>query len=422
MLTQFSGMRSRRILAVALEHMMDDPVVLLEGPRSVGKSTLLSEIAKKRGGRVVDLDDPATLTAMLADPATQIAGDQLVCIDEYQKAPLVLDAIKAELNRGTAPGRFVLTGSARHESLPGAAQALTGRLDRLEVMPLSQGEIDGVHEDWLERFLADPDACVAPTLSTTTREDYINRIVAGGFPLALGATSDAARTRWLKNYVSLILVRDVAALSAVRHGALLPDLLGKLAAQTAQVLNIEKAAKDIGLEKNTAARYVSLLEHVFLLYRLPAWGKTLSARTARLPKVHMMDSAVAAHQMRLTATKLARRDATALTEFGHLLETFVVGELKKQASWLPEAQTCGHWRTRDNDEVDFVLERDDGCVVAIEVKAAGRVSGPELRPLTHLRDKLGEAFLGGAVLYLGQRSYNFEDRIFVVPVDRLWTK
>ena len=137
MVTQFSGMRSRRILAVALEHMLDDPAVLLEGPRSAGKSTLLSEIAKKRGGRVVDLDDPATLTAMLADPATQIAGDQLVCIDEYQKAPLVLDAINAELNRGTTPGRFVLTGSVRHESLPGAAQAMTGRLDRLEVLPLS---------------------------------------------------------------------------------------------------------------------------------------------------------------------------------------------------------------------------------------------------------------------------------------------
>jgi len=358
---------------------------------------------------------------MLADPATQIAGDQLVCIDEYQKAPLVLDAIKAELNRGTTPGRFVLTGSASHESLPGAAQALTGRLDRLEVLPLSQGEIDGVYEHWLERFLSDPHACVSPELSSTTREDYINRIVAGGFPLALAASSDAARNRWLKNYVSLTLARDVVELSAIRHGALLPDLLARLAAQTAHVLNVEKAAKDIGLEKNTAARYVSLLEQVFLLYRLPAWGRTLSARTARLPKVHMMDSAVAAQQMRLTATKLARRDAPALTEFGHLLETFVVGELKKQASWLPDAHSLGHWRTRDDHEVDFVLERDDGCVVAIEIKAGTRVAGQELRPISHLRDKLGEAFLGGAVLYLGQRSYNFDDRIFVIPVDRLWT-
>lgn len=315
----------------------------------------------------------------------------------------------------------MLTGSASHESLPGAAQALTGRLDRLEVLPLSQGEIDGVYEHWLERFLSDPHACVSPELSSTTREDYINRIVAGGFPLALAASSDAARNRWLKNYVSLTLARDVVELSAIRHGALLPDLLARLAAQTAHVLNVEKAAKDIGLEKNTAARYVSLLEQVFLLYRLPAWGRTLSARTARLPKVHMMDSAVAAQQMRLTATKLARRDAPALTEFGHLLETFVVGELKKQASWLPDAHSLGHWRTRDDNEVDFVLERDDGCVVAIEIKAGTRVAGQELRPISHLRDKLGEAFLGGAVLYLGQRSYNFDDRIFVIPVDRLWT-
>ena len=420
-MTQFSGLKSRRILSVALEHMLDDPVVLLEGPRSVGKSTLLREIAAQRGGRVLDLDDPATLDATLADPATQIAGQQLVCVDEYQRAPIILDAIKAELNKRTDPGRFVLTGSARHESLPRTAQALTGRLDRLEVLPLSQGEIDGTSEDWLEQFLLNPESCISSELSRTTRDDYIERLIRGGFPLALTATSDAARNRWLANYVSLTLSRDVEGLSAIRHGALLPDLLGKLAGQTAQVSNIEKAAQDIGLEKNTAARYVSLLEHVFLLYRLPAWGKTLSARTSRHPKVHILDSAVAAHQMRITPAKIARHDATALTEFGHLLESFVVGELRKQASWLPQANSVGHWRTRDESEVDFVLEREDGCVIAIEVKAATRVTGPQIRPLSYLRNKLGEAFLGGAVLYLGERSYNYEDRIFVIPVDRLWT-
>ena len=401
--------------------MVDDPVVLLEGPRSVGKSTLLREIAEKRRGRVLDLDDPATLQATLVDPMTQISGDQLVCIDEYQKAPIVLDAIKAQLNERSRPGRFVLTGSARHESLPANAQALTGRLNRLHVLPLSQGEIDGVHEDWLERFVQDPESCISSPLSKTTRDQYISRVVAGGFPLALAASSGAARNRWMKNYVSLALSRDVKELSALRHGALLPDLLRRLAGQTSQVLNIERAATDVGLEKVTAVRYVSLLENIFLLFQLPAWGRTLSARTSRLPKIHVLDSGIAAHELRLNSERLLRPDPAALTEFGHLLETFVVGELRKQASWLGEVSSAGHWRTRDGVEVDMVLERDDGGLIAVEVKAAARVPGEQMRPLAYLRDKLGDAFVGGVVLYLGERSYKFDDRIFVAPVDRLWT-
>lgn len=419
--TRTPGLVRRRVLSTALEHMLDDPVVLLEGPRSVGKSTLLREIALERRGRVLDLDDAATLDAIRADPATLIAGDDLVCIDEYQKAPIVLEAIKSELNKESRPGRFVLTGSARHESLPAAAQALTGRLDRLPVLPLSQGEIAGLHEDWLKRFLRNPSECVTSELSTLTREGYIDRMVIGGFPMALAASSASARSRWLANYVSLTLERDVRALSAIRHGALLPELLGRLAGQTAHVLNIGQAATDLGLDPTTAASYVSLLEHVFVLYRLGAWGKTLNSKSGRLPKIHVTDSAIAAQLMRITPEKLARRDATALTELGHLLETFVVGELRKQASWLDVQLGLGHWRTHKGDEVDLVIERDDGCTVAIEVKAAARVPGEDFRPLQFLRDKVGDAFIGGAVLYLGERSYNYDDRLFVFPVDQLWT-
>lgn len=419
--TQKPNIVQRRVLFTALEHMLDDPVVLLEGPRSVGKSTLLREIASKRGGRILDLDDMATLDAVRADPATLIAGGDLVCIDEYQKAPIVLEAIKSELNKDSRPGRFVLTGSARHESLPAATQALTGRLDRLSVLPLSQGEIAGIHEDWLERFLDNPSDCVTGELSTHNRDDYIDRMLIGGFPMALAASSASARSRWFANYVSLTLERDVRVLSAIRHGALLPEMLGRLAGQSAQVLNIGQVSMDLGLDPTTAANYVSLLEHVFILYRLGAWGKTLNSKSGRLPKIHVTDSAVAAHLMRLTPEKLAKRDASALTQLGHVLETFVVGELRKQASWLDVNIKLGHWRTHRGDEVDLVIERGDGSIVAFEVKAAARVPGEDFRPLQFLRDKLGEAFVGGAVFYLGERSYKYDDRLFVFPVDQLWT-
>ena len=195
---ELSGrMVARRLLPLARERMVDDPVVLLEGPRSVGKSTLLREIVAATGGVLLDLDDPATRDAVAADPGAFVAGDEPVCVDEYQKAPIVLDAIKSELNRDSRPGRFVLTGSTRHDSLPGAAQALTGRLARLRVYPLSQGEVAGVHESLLEELFSDARAVAgARPTSSTTRADYVERAVAGGMPMALARRSNAARARW----------------------------------------------------------------------------------------------------------------------------------------------------------------------------------------------------------------------------------
>jgi predicted AAA+ superfamily ATPase len=341
-----------------------------------------------------------------------------VCLDEYQKAPLVLDAVKAELNRDSSPGRFLFTGSTRHDALPAAAQALTGH--RMTVYPLSQGDISGVHEHLLDDLFANPVAAVPGPLSRTSRGDYIDRMVAGGFPLALART-DTARNRWFHDYVRLTLERDVRELSNIRQAAMLPKLLARLAGQTAQVLNIANAASSIRLDERTADSYLRLLEAVFLVHRLPAWGTTLTARSTATPKIHVLDSGVAARLLRLTPAKLARRDPTTLTELGHLLETFVVSELLRQASWLDDLTGTGHWRTRDDDEVDLVVERSDGALVAFEVKTASRVPGGELRHLRKLRDAVGDAFLAGVSLYLGERSYTYEDRLHVMPVDRLWS-
>ncbi len=401
--------------------MRDEPVVLLQGPRSVGKSTLLRELASRFDAVVVDLDDLATRDAVAADPATFVAGPAPVCVDEYQRVPLILDAIKAELNRDGSPGRFVLTGSARHETLPAAAQALTGRLHRLPILPLSQGEIAGVGEHFLEDLFVDPSTFVPGPMSSTPREAYIDRVIAGGFPAPLARTSAASRNRWFDDYIRLSLERDVQELGSIHQAVVLPRLLERLAGQTAQVLNIARAASDVRLNERTTDSYLRLLEAVFLLHRLPAWRSTLTSRSTATPKIHVVDSGVAARLLRLTPDKLARRDPTALTELGHLLETFVVGELLKQASWIDGVAGVGHWRTSDGDEVDLVLERDDGAVIAFEAKAAQRVGSEQLAPLRKLRDRLGTAFLAGVALYLGPSSYSHDDRLHALPVDRLWT-
>jgi len=414
-------LHQRRIFDVACACLRDSPALLLEGPRSVGKSTLLHQLAAHYGGRILDLDDLATRDAVRADVGRAVAGSQMVLIDEYQKAPEVLEAIKAELNKATIPGRFVLTGSTRHDALPGAAQALTGRLVTLNVLPLSQGERDDLHEDFLAVALANPQDVVQSEVSQTSREEYVGRITSGGFPLVLEMSSDAARRRWVRQYVRLTLERDIRELSNLRQGDKLGLLLGRLAGQTAQVLNVANAASDVGLTPVTAESYVSLLERVFLVHRLEAWGTTLLSRSVTKPKIHVLDSAVAATLLRITPEKLVSLRATATTEFGHLVESFAVGELQKQASWNDAVVGVGHWRHLDGYEVDFVVEREDGGIVGFEMKTGTRIHGADMKGLAKLRDSLGAQFIGGIVLHLGERSYTYSDRLHVVPLDHVWT-
>jgi predicted AAA+ superfamily ATPase len=416
-----SGIVARRLLDIALERLKEEPVIALQGPRAVGKSTLLAELARARGAQVLDLDDLAVRDAVQTDPSAFVTGPALVCIDEYQHVPAIVDAIKAELNRDLRPGRFVITGSTRYDALPTAARSLTGRLHLLSLWPLSQGEIAGTRENLLQKLLSDPATTVhRDGLSETSREEYIARITVGGMPIPLARRNPAARIRWFGDYVTQVLERDVRELSRLRQREQLPTLLRRLAAQTAQVLNITAASAEAGLDRSTGTDYVKLLEAVFLLLRLPAWGTTVRSRAANAPKIHVVDTGLAARLLRLTPEKLAHRDPPSLSQFGHLLETFVVGELLKQASWLDDIAAYGHWRTYDGDEVDLVIERGDGRILAFEVKAAGRVPGRDMRPMLKLRDALGERFLGGIALYTGARAYRFDDRIYAMPIDRIW--
>lgn len=220
----------------------------------------------------------ATRDAVAADPATFVARPGVVCIDEYQHVPLVLDAIKAELNRDGRPGRFILTGSARHDALPVAAQALTGRLHRLPVYPLSQGEISGVEERFLARVLEGDVPISGP--SSMGRDEYIERIVAGGFPVPLSRPPGPRRSRWIDDYIRLTLERDVRELARIEQAAVMPRLVERLAGQTAQVLNVAQAASNLAMNERTVDSYIRLLEAVFLVRRLPAWGTTLTARAA----------------------------------------------------------------------------------------------------------------------------------------------
>ncbi len=421
MAPRLSGIVGRRLGATLRARLSGFPVVVLAGARAVGKSVLLRQLADETGVTVIDLDDLDTRTLAAADPATFASGPAPVCIDEFQHVPQILDAIKAELNRKSEPGRFVLTGSTRYEALPRAAQSLTGRATVVPVWPLSQGEIDGVREDRVERLLAGEAPAPAASTGPTSGEEYAERVLAGGFPQAL-AIPEQLRGQWFADYVSLVCERDVLAISRVRQRAQLPRLLTRLAGQTAQLLNVSDAAKSVGLEVSTAENYTMLLESVFLVHRLPAWGTTLGAKSGALPKLHLVDSGVAGQMTRITAAKLARRLPQTLTEYGHLLETFVVNEVLKQVSWSAEPVVTGHWRDRGGEEVDLVLERPDGGVVGIEVKAASQVRPGDASGLAALARRIGDRWLTGVVFYTGRHTASLDPalNIFALPIDALW--
>jgi uncharacterized protein len=298
-------------------------------------------------------------------------------------------------------------------------QALTGRIQPLEVMPFSQGELDGNHDDFLDVIFEDPAALAIPMTTQTEREEYEQRICRGGMSLAVHVDA-RRRTNFYRSYLGVSLARDVLDISRVRQMNVLPRLMERLAAQTGQVLNIVKASHGAGIEPRSGDNYVRLLEALFLIRRLPAWGRTLRSRTVHSPKLHVVDSGLAAYLLGITPEKLTRRDPAALSEFGHLLETFVVGEIMKQASWRDDIRDLGHWRTHNDQEVDLVAETHDGSVVGFEIKAGREVDHKALRGLITLRETLGEQFRAGFILNTGTEAYRIDDRIYVCPIDRLW--
>ncbi|MGH3873762.1 MAG: ATP-binding protein [Pseudonocardiaceae bacterium] len=421
MSTPLTGLVPRRLLPIIRERLQDEAVVVLHGPRSVGKSTLLRDLGRELGASVIDLDEPAVRDAVVADPTLFASAPPPVLVDEFQHAPELLDAVKAELNRDLRPGRFVLTGSTSYTTLPRAGQALTGRAHVLPVWPLSQGEITGRRETFVERLIDRPAELTAPAPSRTTRDQYVARVLTGGLPIALSRPAGPRRARWFADYVRLVVDRDVLDIRRVRQREVLPLLLRRLAAQTAGVLNVSDLARRVDLERTVVEDYVQLLEAVFLIHRLPAWGRTIGARAGRAPKVHLVDSGLAGALSGLTTDRVSSRDPALLTEFGHLLGTFVVGEILRQASWQDEPLTVSHFRTHDGTEVDVVVEGSDARVAAVEVKAGTQVRPADLRGLRLLRDRLGDRFVAGTVLHLGPHCYTIEDRILACPLDQLWS-
>lgn len=412
----------RHLAPIIEERMQWSPVVVVGGARTCGKSTLLSQCAESKGVPIVDLDDDTVRGVVAQDVSGYLARlPRPVCIDEFQRALEILDGIKSDLNRGARSGQYLLTGSTRYTTLPSASQSLTGRAHLMTLWPLSQGELNGHRESFVDTVLNDPASMVTSVPAATDRRRYEEKILLGGYPMVHALESSNARKRWFRDLVALIVKRDVLQIRAIRRRALLDDVLRQLASMTAQVLNTSRIANQLGVAASHAHDLTDILEAVYVVHRLPAFGRTLGSQVGRSPKIHMADSGLGASLMGVTERKLHAMNPSALVEFGHLVETFVVNELIKQAGWSEEIVDFFHFRTRDNKEVDLVMQTDDGRVAAMEIKSGSKVTAADFNGMRLLRNLVGDDFVGGVLLNLGSRSYQFEPGLYVMPIETLWT-
>lgn len=406
----------RQIRSSLVDALADSRIACLLGPRQAGKSTLVREVtAGEHPARYVTLDDPATLALAREDPTGFVAGSERMAIDEVQRVPELLLALKVVVDKDQSRGRFLITGSANVITHPRVADALPGRVEYLTLWPFSQAEL----AERRPAFLAAAFAGEAPAVEDAPvgRNAYADRVVRGGFPEAV-KTGSPRRQRFFAGYVDSILGRDVDELGSVRDSEAASRVLRLAAARSAALTNMSEIGRELGIDHKTVGKHLRSLEQLFLIVRLPAWHANLGHRIVRSPKLHLADTGMLCSLIGADAQRL-RTDGTLA---GGVFETFVVTEILRQASCGDFAYDVRlhHYRDQAGHEVDLVLERLNGDVVAIEVKATASPHSRDAAGLKLLRDNLGDRFKQGMLLHLGAGTIPIGDRISAVPLAALW--
>lgn len=397
-----------------VEALADSPAVLIHGPRQCGKTTLARMVGSSRGYKYITFDDDVVRSAARNDPMGFAAGlPDRVILDEVQKAPALFQALKIEIDRRRTSGRFLLTGSTHVLLVPRLSESLAGRLQTLRLHPLAQCELEQRDPVFLDTLFAGEF-----TIERTERlgEDLPRRVTAGGYPAALTRPPGRRRSNWYHDHVDALVQHDVRDLARIRQLETLPRLLAAAASQTARMFNVSDLAAPFEVSRPTIRDYLTLLERVFLLERLPAWHSNRLTRLVKRPKLHLCDTGVASALLGLDAPALAY-DRVLL---GQLLETFVLQELRRQASWHDARMSFHHFRDKDGAEVDIVIERGAASVAGVEVKASGTLRPSDFRGLRKLRGALGDRFASGVVVYDGEATVPFGDRLHGVPARRLF--
>jgi predicted AAA+ superfamily ATPase len=403
---------SRHIEPRIAEAMLDTPVVLLAGPRQAGKTTLVRQMAEK-GLRYLTLDDELTLLSARGDPVGMIRSLDRAVIDEIQRAPQLLLAIKKSVDEDRRPGRFLLTGSANLMALPTVADSLAGRMETLSLLPLSQSEIEGGAENWIDSvFLG-----LIPKSATVAKDSgLVDRVLRGGYPEAISRPSPKRRATWAKQYLDAIIQRDVRDVSGIEKLDQLPRFLRALAQTAGQMCNYTQLGGQVGLDGKTASTYIGVFEQMYFLKRVDVWARNRLNRVVKTPKLQFIDSGLLATLLDMS-THEVQQDRT---RFGNVLETFVYGELLKHITTANGDYQLMYYRDNDKFEVDVVIENAAGHLIGVEVKAAATVKERDLRGLKKLASQAGDQFKMGVLLYDGDETMPLGDGIWAAPLSTLW--
>jgi hypothetical protein len=397
-----------------MEALADSPVVLIHGPRQCGKTTLARMAGERAGYAYLTFDTEGDRAAAEADPIGFVGElPRRVILDEVQHVPRLFSAIKAVVDRDRRPGRFILTGSANVLLVPSLSDSLAGRMEILRLHPFAQAELVRRKPKFLDLLFGDG---FAFRQRERLGRSLVQRIVAGGYPAAVARASDVRRAAWYRSYLDSIVQRDVRDMTRIASLDVLPRLLEASAAQTACLFNVSALAAPFQLSRPTIRDYLALLERVFLIELLQPWHANRLSRLVKTPKLHLGDTGLAAALSGLD-TNSVMQDRTLL---GPLLETFVFQELNRQASSRDDAPRFFHFRDRDGGEVDIVIERSAREVVGVEVKAGATVMDSDFRGLRKLAGAAGARFVRGVVLYDGETTLPFGDRMQAVPIRTLW--
>ena len=400
-----------------LEALNVSPVVFLNGPRQAGKSTLVQSIAQKDyPAEYVTFDSTTQMAAAANSPESYLKERKgALIIDEVQLVPEIFIALKVvvdelRLEQSKLKGRFLLTGSANIMALPKLSDPLVGRMSVLTLYPLAASEALGGEGNFIARLFN-------KDFETDSAKQKLTAVMRVATYPEISGSEKLERTTWFDGYLTTILQRDVRSLAEIEKLSTLPNLLRILANRAGGLVNDADIARDAGLNPVTSRNYKTLLKMLFLTFELAPWSRNIGKRLVKSPKGYMSDSLLLCHLMQYELNDLEKNRPEL---FGHVLENFVATELLKLMTFQNEKMDMYHFRTSDNKEVDFVLEKSNGQLAAIEVKQRDSVSKADFRGLEELQRLAGQDFICGIVLYRGRDVVPFGQNLWAVPVSNLW--
>ncbi|HED39812.1 MAG TPA: ATP-binding protein [Chromatiales bacterium] len=394
----------------------DTPVVFVMGPRQSGKTTLVKNIIDD-SWEYINLDDQTQFEVAQNDPVgfiRNLPAKKRIAIDEVQRLPELFVSIKQAVDEDRIPGRFLLTGSANALLLPRLSDSLAGRMESVRLSPLSECEIQGNQPTFLTKLLSQE---VPTSHDKRIRDHLVQRIVVGCFPEPLQRATEQRSTAWYQQYINSLIQSDILDLTHIDHPELMTKLFRLTAFYAGKLSNLSEMGSKLGLSHVTIKKYMALLEQLFLVERLPAWHSNEYKRLIKTPKIHPTDTGIICAVRELNSKRLIQQPEI----FGLLLESFVYNELRKQASWINKQLNFYHYRNKKKVEVDIIIEDAMGDCFAIEVKASATLTTKDFAGLEHFKNIAGERFKLGILLYDGDHTTAFGDRLFAVPIGALWS-